>query len=84
MSSIFATFVLASFTIPERVGVTPLSMLWLLPLVASIAVVYKATKVPRITAAHFFKESVLLFGSIVVFMAVTAIVLCVLAWIITE
>ncbi len=59
-------------------------MLWLLPLVAAIAIVYKATKVPKITAASFLKEVVVLFGSIVVFMAVTAVALCVLAWLITE
>lgn len=75
---------LANFTIPERIGVTPHSMLWLLPLVASIAVVYKTTKVPKITAANFLKETVVLFGSIVIFMVMTALVLCAAAWLITE
>jgi hypothetical protein len=75
---------LANFTIPEKIGVTPYSMLWLLPLVASIAVVYKATKVPKITAANFLKETVVLFGSIVIFMVITALVLCAAAWFITE
>jgi hypothetical protein len=75
---------LANFTVPENIGVTPLSMLWLLPLVAAIAVVYKATKVHRITAGSFIRESVVLFGSIVVFMVVTALVLCAAAWLITE
>lgn len=79
-----SALLLANFTMPERIGVTPQSMLWLLPLVAAIAVVYKATKVPKITAANFIKESVVLFGSIVVFMAVTAVVLCAAAWLITE
>jgi len=59
-------------------------MLWLLPLVASIAVVYKATKMPKITCANFAKEAAILFGSIIVFMAVTAIALCALAWLVTE
>lgn len=75
---------LANFTTPENIGVTPQSMLWLLPLVAAIAVVYKATKVPKITAGHFIRESVVLFGSIVIFMVVTALVLCAAAWLITE
>ena len=75
---------LANFTTPENVGVNPRSMLWLLPLVAAIAVVYKATKVPKITAVNFAKETVVLFGSIVVFMIVTALVLCASAWFITE
>jgi hypothetical protein len=78
------TYVIANFNVPERISVDPKSMLWLLPLVASIAVVYKATKIPTIKPAHFLKESVILFGSIVVFMAVTALVLCVIAWVITE
>lgn len=84
MPEILTIFVIATFTVPERIGVDPKSMLWLLPLVAAIAVVYKATKLPTIKPAHFLKESVILFGSIVVFMAVTALVLCVLAWVITE
>jgi len=75
---------LASFTSPENIGVNPQSMLWLLPLVAAIAVVYKATKVPKITAGHFIKETVVLFGSIVIFMVVTALVLSASAWLITE
>jgi len=77
-------FVIATFTSPENISTNPQSMLWLLPLVAAIAVVYKATKVPTIKLGPFLKEAVLLFGSIIVFMIVTALVLCVLAWLITE
>jgi hypothetical protein len=79
-----AALLLANFTTPERIGVNSLSMLWLLPLVASIAVVYKATKVPKITVLNFLKETVILFGSIVIFMIITALVLCASAWFITE
>ncbi|UCE50027.1 MAG: hypothetical protein JSW47_07685 [Phycisphaerales bacterium] len=75
---------LANFTVPENIGVNPQSMLWLLPLVAAIAVVYKATKVPKIKALSFIRESAVLFGSIVIFMVVTALVLCAVAWLITE
>jgi hypothetical protein len=78
------TFMLANFTVPRRITVDPQSMLWLLPLVAAVAIVYKATKVPKIKAAHFIKEVAVLFGSIVVFMAITALVLYALAWVITE
>lgn len=84
MPEFVATFMLANFTVPERITVDPKSMLLLLPLVAAIAVVYKATKLPTIKPFHFIKESVILFGSIVIFMAVTALVLCILAWVITE
>ena len=48
---------LASFTTPMHIDTDPLSMLWLLPLVASIAVVYKATKVYKIVAFPFIRES---------------------------
>ena len=74
--------IVATFTAPEQIGTTPQSIMWLLPLVAAIAVVYKVTKVPKITAGNFIKEAVTLFASIVVFIAVTALVLYVLAWII--
>jgi hypothetical protein len=76
-------FFVASLTTPERVGTTPQSMLWLLPLAATIAVVYKATKAPKITAGNFLKEAAVLFGSIVLFIAATALVLYVAAWLIS-
>jgi hypothetical protein len=75
---------LASFTAPENIGTTPQSMLWLLPLAAAIAVIYKATKVQTIIAEKFTKEAVVLFGSIIVFITVTALALHALAWLITE
>jgi hypothetical protein len=77
-------FILAGFTLPEKIGADPSSMLWLLPLVAAIVVVYKATKVPTIKISSFLKETVVLFGSIIVFMVVTALVLWALAWLIIE
>jgi hypothetical protein len=82
--TITASLVMASFTMPEQIGTTPLSMLWLLPLVAAIAIVYKATKLPEIKAASFIKEAVVLFGSIVVFMFVTALILYTIAWLVIE
>jgi hypothetical protein len=82
--SMIAAFVLATFTMPERISVTPSSMLWLLPLIAAISVVYKTTKLPKIRFTHFVKESAVLFGSIVIFMFITALVLCAMAWLITE
>jgi hypothetical protein len=79
-----AALITATFTVPERIGTDPLSVLWLLPLAAAIAVVYKATKVSKIKARAFAKESAVLFGSIVIFMAVTAVVLYAVAWLVTE
>jgi hypothetical protein len=82
--SITYSLVMATFTIPEKITTDPHSMLWLLPLVAAIAIVYKATKLPEIKIANFLKESVILFGSIVIFMFVTALVLYSIAWLVIE
>jgi hypothetical protein len=75
-------FLLASFTAPEQIGTTPLSMLWLFPLAASIAIVYKTIKLEKITMLFFLREVIVLFGSIIIFMALTAVVLSALAWLI--
>ena len=76
--------IIATFTVPERIGINPKSMLWLLPLVAAIAIVYKATKIPHIKALPFIKEATILFGTIVVFMIAAALALFAVAWLITE
>jgi len=82
--STFAAFMIASFTVPEKIGATPQSMLLLLPLAAAIAVTYKATKLKNVKIGNFVKEAAVLFGSIVIFIIITALVLYTLAWLITE
>lgn len=77
-------FVIASFTSPENIGANPQSMLWLLPLVAAIAIIYKATKLPTIKATNFIKETSILFGSIIVFIVIAALILHSVAWLIIE
>ena len=69
----FVATMLGSFTTPMRIDTDPASMLWLLPLVVSISVVYKATKVYTIRLWPFARESAVLFGSIVVFIVVAAV-----------
>jgi hypothetical protein len=76
--------VMATFTGSESIGTRPASMLWMLPLAVSIAVVYKATKLKRIEAAGFIKEVVILSGSIVVFIFIAAVVLHAAAWLISQ
>jgi len=76
--------VMATFVGPEEIRTNPNLMLWVLPLAASIAVVYKATKLTTVKASNFVKEAAILFGSIVVFTIIAAFVLHVLAWLITE
>jgi hypothetical protein len=75
---------LASFTTPMHIDTNAASMLWLLPLVVSIAVVYKATKVYQIRAYAFIKESAVLFGSILVFIIAAALILYGVAWVVTD
>jgi hypothetical protein len=79
-----AAEIMAQFRVPEEIGTNPRSLLLLLPLLAGIAVVYKATKVPKVSFGNFIKESVLLFASILVFMIITALVLAAVAWLVIE
>ena len=76
--------ILATFTTPEFIGTDVYSLLWLMPLTASIAIVYKATKVAKIQAVSFIRESLILFGTIVVFIIIAVIILFVFSWFIIE
>jgi hypothetical protein len=75
---------LAAFTAPEDIKMNPQSMLWMLPLAAAVAIVYKATKLHKITARLFLKETALLFTSIVVFIIAAAAVLWFVTWLAIE
>jgi hypothetical protein len=66
-------FILANFTSPVHIGTTPYSFFLALPLIAIIAIVYKATKMEKIELFPFIRESFLLFGSILIFMVLTAV-----------
>jgi hypothetical protein len=77
-----AMIMLAQFRIPQELSTNPRSLLLLLPLLAAIAIVYKATKVPKVSVGNFIIESALLFGSILVFMVITALVLAAIAWLV--
>ncbi|MHC4645705.1 MAG: hypothetical protein ACYTBJ_09380 [Planctomycetota bacterium] len=82
--SIAELTLIASFSTAESLGTNPSLVLWLLPLAASIAIVYKATKLPTIKAANFIKEAAILFGSILVFIIISALVLHALTWLVTQ
>jgi len=77
-------WILAGFTAPMQMGLSPWSLVWMLPLTVSIAVVYKATKVHRVQAGPFFKEAGLLSLSIVAFMAIAGVILCAICWVVDE
>jgi len=76
--------VLASFTAPEQIGMNPKTMLWMLPLAAAIASIYKAIKLRDITLKTFLREALILFGSIVVFIIAAAAVLSLITYIAIE
>ena len=71
-------YVLAGFMSPVYISTTATALLLALPLIAVISVVYKATKLEEIKFVSFLRESIILFGSILVFMIVTAVVLFVI------
>ena len=76
--------VMGSFSQPMPIDTNAASLVWLLPLVAAIAIVYKATKVREIQIRPFAKECAVLFGSIMVFIIVAALILYLVAWVVTE
>ena len=82
LMSVFS--IMASFTAPEAVGSEPGAILWVVPLTAAIAVVYKAMKLSEIKTGTLIKEIFGLFCSIIVFMFLISLALYVFAWMFTE
>ena len=77
-------FILATFTAPFEIGTTPSSMLWMFPLLAAIALVYKATKMRVLFTKKYLQQSLLLFLSVSGFMVMAIAVLNLLSWLITS
>lgn len=75
---------LASFTYPENIATAPAFMVWMFPLLAAIAVIYKTTKLRAILWKVFVRETVILFGVLSGFMILAVIVLNLLVWLITR
>jgi hypothetical protein len=82
--SAIAAFITATFTAPEKIGTSPEFMLWLLPLAMATTIVYKATKLPTITASDFIKKVAATFGFGIVLLIIIVLALHVLARLITE
>jgi hypothetical protein len=76
--------ILASFTQPENIATAPAFMLWMFPLLAAIAIIYKATKLRAILWKIFVRETVVLFGVLSGFMVLAVVVLNMLVWLITR
>lgn len=76
--------ILASFTTPEPIGTTALSMLWMFPLLAAIAIIYKTTKLRAFFWKSMIQETAVLFGVLSGFMILAIVVLNLVVWLITS
>lgn len=75
--------IVATFTAPENIGMDAKSLLWIFPLLLSVAIIYKATKMRVIFLRRFFREILILFCTLSVVMTLVAAVLHVGVWILT-
>ena len=62
----------ATFTAPQNIGTDIKSLLWIFPLLASVAIVYKATKMRVVFLRKFFTEVIILFCTLSVVMILVA------------
>jgi len=76
--------IVATFTAPENIGMDAKSTLWIFPLLLSVAVIYKATKMRVIFLRRFFREILILFCTLSVVMVLIAALLHVVVWILTS
>ncbi len=82
MTELFG-FITAAFTAPESLGTDPKSIMLMFPLLASIAIIYKATKTRIIFPWKFTKDVLGLFVTICVVMIFAAVMLQVMTWLLT-
>lgn len=75
--------IVATFMAPENIGTTPKSLLLMFPLLASVSIIYKATKLRVIFVYKFIKEVAILFLTLSLFMTGVAILLYFIVWIVT-
>lgn len=75
---------LASFTAPLEIGTDPASVLWMFPLLASVAIIYKATRAKVIFPISFIKEVVVLFITMSILMILAGFALYLLVAILTS
>ncbi|MHC5060452.1 MAG: hypothetical protein ACYTFK_05140 [Planctomycetota bacterium] len=66
---------LANFTAPEYIGNDARGLLWIFPLLASVAIIYKTTKMRVLFLKRFFKETVILFCTLSIVMVLVAVTL---------
>ena len=69
---------LASFSLPYEIGNGIGALLWILPLLAAVAIVWKTLKLETITPAKLIRQVVILFFTMVVCYAAIAVALYVI------
>jgi hypothetical protein len=75
--------ILAGFMSPMEIPTSPASMLWMFPLILSIVIIYKATKLRVIFPKKFIKEVIVLFFTISIFLILAGVGLNVLVAFVT-
>ena len=81
MCNMFA--ILAGFTAPINIGTNPAAMLWMFPLLAAIAIVYKATRMTVIFPLKFIREVAILFATMSILMILAGVGIFLLVMILT-
>ncbi len=76
--------ILASFTAPEMMGTNPGNVIWMYPLLLTVAVIYKATKLRVLFIGKFIKEVVVLFLTLSVFLTIAMVALIFLVQFLTS
>lgn len=76
--------VLAGLSAPVDIPTTPASLLWMFPLLLSIAVVYKTTRIRVLFWKTFVREVLILFLTLSGFMILAGIVLNLVVWLMTS
>lgn len=79
-----AELMLASFTAPLDIGCDPMSVVWMFPLLAGIAAVYKATKMRVLFVGSFLWQTLTLFATLSGFMILAMVVLNLIQWLATS
>ena len=75
--------IIATFTAPQHIGTTPMSLMWMFPLLAAVSVIYKSTKLRVIFLKKFAMEVVILFATLSLFMIGIAVALYFIVWFVT-
>jgi hypothetical protein len=76
--------IMASFTAPLEIGTNPAALIWMFPLLASVAIIYKATRVKVIFPLKFIREVVVLFATMSILMILAGLALYLLVAILTS